>query len=166
MLNAKIEKALNRQINQEMAAAYNYYAMAAHFEHQNLAGFAAWMKIQRSEELVHAERLFQYVLDRGGRIDLDAVGKPRMDYKNVLEVFEAALKTERDNTDSINELYTQARELNDYATLSHLQWFLDEQVEEEKTFDEAIALLKMAGDDRSALLMLNEKFGSRAPEAK
>ena len=165
MLHEKIEQALNRQINNEMSAAYNYLAMMAHFEHLNLSGFARWMQVQRNEELAHAQRLIHYVLDRGGRVDLDAVPKPPTGFTNPQEVFERALQMEKENTQSIDELYRLASEANDYATLSHLQWFLDEQVEEEKTFDEVSSLLEMAGDDRSALLLLNEKLGGRADAA-
>jgi len=165
MLESKVEAALNRQINQEMAAAYNYYAMSAHFEHQNLAGFARWMMLQRNEELTHAHRLYQYVLDRGGKVELQAVDKPRTDFSSIRDVFQFAYDTERANTRSINELYTLARDMDDYATLSHLQWFIDEQVEEEKTFDEALALIDMAGDDRSALLLLDQRLGARTAES-
>lgn len=162
MLDKKLEKALNRQINNEMSAAYNYLAMTAHFEHLNLGGFANWMRVQRNEELTHAQRLIKYVLDRGGKVELEAVPKPPTDFQSVQEVFSRALEMERENTASIDELYRLADELNDYATLSHLQWFLDEQVEEEKSFDEIGGLLELAGDNRSALLLLNEKLGQRA----
>lgn len=162
MLDAKIESALNRQINHEMAAAYNYLAMAAWFEHNNLTGFAHWMMSQREEELQHAKRLWQYVLDRGGKIDLEAVSKPKAEFEDVHEVFALALEMEKENTETINDLYVMANELGDYATQSHLQWFLDEQVEEEKTFDEVRSLLELAGDDRSVLLYLNDKLGARA----
>lgn len=161
MMDRKIEAALNAQINQEIAASYNYYAMSAHFEHENLGGFAAWMMIQRDEELVHAHKLYQYVLDRGGKVTLTGIDAPRTDFTGIREVFQFAFDTEKANTKSINELYSLAKSLDDYATLSHLQWFIDEQVEEEKTFDEALALIDMAGDDRSALILLNEKLGGR-----
>ncbi|MBI1373577.1 MAG: ferritin [Phycisphaera sp.] len=166
MLDPKIEAALNRQINHEMAAAYNYLAMSAWFEHGNLTGFASWMMSQRLEELTHAQKLLQYVLDRGGQIELDAVEKPKNDFADVHEVFALALEMEKENTETINDLYVMANELGDYATQSHLQWFLDEQVEEEKTFDEIKSLLEMAGDDRSALLYLNDKLGARAAAPK
>lgn len=162
MLDVKIEVALNQQINQEMAAAYNYMAMAAWFEQMNLAGFASWMQHQRAEELQHAQRLFQYVLDRDGKIDLAAVEKPRSDYGDVRDVFASAMAMEKENTASINDLYALARELNDYATQSHLQWFLDEQVEEEKAFSEVQSLLDLAGEDKSALLMIDDRLGRRS----
>jgi len=165
MLDPKIEAALNRQINHEMAAAYNYMAMAAWFEYNNLTGFASWMTNQRTEELAHAHKLFQYVLDRGGKIDLDAVDKPKSEFSDVHEVFAMALEMEKENTETINDLYVMANELGDYATQSHLQWFLDEQVEEEKVFDEIKGLLELAGEDRTALLYLNDKLGARPSES-
>ncbi len=161
MLDAKIETALNHQINQEMAAAYNYLAMAAHFEAMNLKGFAQWMYVQRREELEHAERLWTYVLDRGGRLDLAAVNKPKAEFNTVREVFETALKQERQNTKSIHELYELAFELKDYPTQSHLKWFIDEQVEEEKIMEETLGMIDLAGDDKGALLVLNQQFGQR-----
>ncbi len=161
MLHEQIRNALNQQINQEMSAAYRYLAMAAHFDVKNLDGFAAWMMSQHQEEMAHAMRLYRYVLDRGGEVTLEAIEKPEAQFDSVRAVFDAALQQEKQNTESINQLYHLAQSLNDFATQSHLQWFLDEQVEEEKIFDEALALLDMAKDDVSALLMLNEKLGQR-----
>lgn len=165
MLDKKIEAAINRQINHELAAAYNYYAMAAYFETLSLSGFADWMVQQRTEELDHAMRLYRYLLDRGGVVDFDAVSKPKATYSSVQDVFETALKQEEDNTAAINQLYKLAVECGDYTTQSALQWFLDEQVEEEKTMGEILDMVKFAGDDRSALLVLNRQVGERsAPE--
>ena len=164
MIDSKVADALNKQINQEMTASYHYYAMSAHFEQKNLGGFASWMMVQRNEELAHADRLYRYVLDRGGEVVLEAIEKPRTEFDSIRDVFQFAFETEKANTLSINELYTLAKSVNDYATLSHLQWFIDEQVEEEKTFDDALALIDMAGDDRSALILLNEKLGARQAE--
>jgi len=161
MLDPKLEKALNHQINLEYAAAYEYLAMAAHFDAKNLEGFSKWMLAQHVEEMAHAMRLYRYVLDRGGRVELGAIHKPQMDFDSIRAVFDHALEQEKSNTKSINELYGLAKSIDDYATISHLQWFLDEQVEEEKTFDEAIGLIEMAGKDPSALLTLNDRFGRR-----
>jgi len=162
MLKPEIEAALNHQVNNEMWAAYNYLSMTCFCENMNLNGFAAWMKAQRTEELAHAERLIQYILDRGGKVDLAAVKKPQSEYKDIRELFDQALAMEQLNTKAIHDLYSLATKLEDYSTQSHLKWFLDEQVEEEKVFDEVKSLLEMAGDDKSALLLLNEKFGARA----
>lgn len=163
-LSKKIEAAINQQINHELAAAYNYLAVSAWFEQQNLAGFAKWFMMQRSEELEHAHRLYQYLLDRGGVIGLEALPKPKQEFASALDAFKASLELEMSNTRAINALYQIAKTEDDFATLSHLQWFLDEQVEEEKIMTEAVALLEYAGTDSSALLMLNEKFGARKPE--
>ncbi|MDX1563884.1 MAG: ferritin, partial [Phycisphaeraceae bacterium] len=127
----------------------------------HLDGFARWMMSQHQEEMAHAMRLFHYVLDRGGSVELDAIEKPQGQFDSVRAVFDAALQQEKQNTESIHQLYTLARSLDDFATQSHLQWFLDEQVEEEKIFDEALGLLDLGKDDPSALLMLNEKLGQR-----
>ncbi len=163
-IDSKVQDAINKQINHEMTAAYNYLAMVVYFEQINLAGFAFWMRKQHEEELEHASKLFQYLLDRGGKIELDTIPKPSSDFGSVAEVFETALKMEQANTASINEVYALAKQVNDYATLSHLQWFLDEQVEEEKTMDETLGLVRFAGDDKSALLTLNNQMAKRPDE--
>ncbi len=164
MIEPTIEEALGKQINQEFTAAYNYLGMAAYFDSQSLDGFANWMQIQHDEEVAHGMRLFRYLLDRGGKIELKAIPAPQTDYANPIDVFERALEQEQDNSKSINTLYQQATEANDFTTKSHLQWFLDEQVEEEKSIEDIIAMLRLAKDDVSALLFLNDKLGNRAPE--
>ena len=164
MIEPTIEKALGKQINQEFTAAYNYLGMAAYFDSQSLDGFASWMQIQHDEEVAHGMRLFRYLLDRGGKIKLKSIPSPRTDYTSSIEVFETALEQERDNSNCINRLYQLATQSNDFATKSHLQWFLDEQVEEEKSIEDIIAMLRLAKDDVSALLFLNEKLGNRVPE--
>ena len=161
MLDPKVEAAINDQINHELASAYYYLAMSAYFESQNLSGFAHWMLIQRAEELEHAMRLFRYQLDRGGRVQLKAVDQPQAEFDSVSAVFQRALDLEQANTTAINNLYSLALELKDYATQSHLKWFLDEQVEEEKIMDETVSLIRMVGDDKGALLLLNRQLGER-----
>ncbi|MDH3583439.1 MAG: ferritin [Phycisphaerae bacterium] len=158
MLDPKLEAALNKQINMEFSASYAYLAMAAHFDSINLQGFARWMEQQSAEEQAHAKRLFTYLLDRGGRVGLEQIEKPTNDFESVMDVFQHSLKQEQSNSQAINRLYALAKELNDYATQSHLTWFLDEQVEEEKTMGEVIAKLQMIGDDKSALLILDEQM--------
>ena len=160
-LSKKIETALNKQINQEMSAAYSYLAASAWLDNENYDGFAKWMAVQRAEELEHAQKFITYLLDRGGKLDLAAVDKPKGKFNKPLEVFEAALKNEQNNTKSIYALYKVADEANDYATVSFLKWFIDEQVEEEKIMQDAIGLLEHAGDNPSALLVLNQQFGQR-----
>jgi len=163
-LNPKITQALNDQINQEMAAAYSYLAASAWFESENLEGFAKWMGLQRTEELEHAQRLIDYLHDRGGELKLAAVQKPKSDFETPLDVFKAALASEEANTRSIHSLYELAVKEKDYATQSFLKWFIDEQVEEEKIMHDAIGLLGHAAGDRSALLVLNRQMGERTPE--
>ncbi len=162
MLSKKIETLLNKQINYEFTAAYNYLAMKAWFENANLAGFANWMQHQAVEELQHAMKLFQFVCDRGGQVKLESVDKPAGGYKTPREVFAKATQLEKGNTKSINDLYAAAVADSDYATESHLKWFIDEQVEEEKTTREIEELLDIVGDSRSALLQLNHQLGQRA----
>jgi ferritin len=164
-IDPKIQAAINQQINHEMTAAYSYLAMVVYFDQLNLAGFATWMQKQHDEELMHASKLFQYLLDRGGKVELQAIPKPATDYRSVAEVFETALKMEQQNTASINAVYSLAKQLDDYATQSHLQWFIDEQVEEEKTMEETLGLIRFAGDDKSALLTLNNQMANRPGEA-
>jgi len=163
-LSPTIEKALNQQINQEMAAAYSYLAASAWLDSDNLKGFAKWMEIQRTEELEHARRIIAFLHDRGGKLKLEAVAQPKSDFGSVMEVFQAALASEENNTRSIHQLYKLAIDENDYPTQSFLKWFIDEQVEEERIMNDAIGLLEHAGQDRSALLVLNQQLGSRTPE--
>ncbi|MDF1754587.1 MAG: ferritin [Verrucomicrobiales bacterium] len=165
MIHQDLQAALNSQINQEFSAAYNYLGMASHFEDQNLDGFANWMLLQHDEEQAHGMRLLRYLQDRGGKVQLADIKSPKLDYKNPLEVFQASLLQEQKNTESINQLYELATNLNDHATKSHLQWFLDEQVEEEKSVEDVIGLLERIGDDTAGLLYLNDKLGERKPGA-
>ena len=165
MIHPDLQKALNQQINQEFTAAYNYLAMAAYFDNQNLDGFANWMQLQHDEEQVHGMKLLRYLQDRGGEVLLEGIESPRREYGSPLEVFQVSLEMECENTASINELYELSTKHNDHATTSHLQWFLDEQVEEEKNVEDVISLLERIGDDIAGLLYLNDKMGEREPEA-
>ncbi len=166
MLDPKLEKAVNDQINKELQAWYAYLSMAAFCDSMHLTGFAAFMDVQSREEQMHANRLIRYVLDRGGRVDLLPISSPKDQYKTILDIFLSSLEQERANTRAIYELYDLAKGLNDYATVAHLQWFLDEQVEEEKVMSDAVGLLRFAGDDKSALLSLNREFGARRSEGR
>lgn len=164
MIHQELETALISQINQELTASYNYLGMSTYFDSENLDGFANWMLMQHDEEKVHAMKLLQYLQDRGGKVTLNAIPAPVSNYTNPLEVFQKALLTEVENTKSINSLYELAFKHNDHATKSHLQWFLDEQVEEEKSIEDIIALLERIGDETAGLLYLNDKLGNRKPE--
>lgn len=166
MIHPDLQKAINLQINQELTASHNYLAMSAHFAAVNLPGFSRWMELQHQEETLHAKRLFRYLLDRGGEITLGEIATPSSEYGSPPSVFELALEQEQANTKSINELYDLATKVNDHATKSHLQWFLDEQVEEEASIEEILGQLELAGDDSSALLFLDDKLGSRKAESE
>lgn len=166
MISAGVQDAINDQINHELFAAYIYLSMSAYFENVNLPGFASWMRNQAREEITHGMKLFDFVNDRGGRVILKAVEAPPTDFKGPLDVFEQALKHEQKVTGMINGLYETAAKANDFAAQVALQWFITEQVEEEKTADLIVEQLKMIGNDRPALLMLDREMGSRKAEGE
>ncbi len=161
MIQKELENAINAQINQELTASYNYLGMSTYFDELSLDGFASWMQNQHSEEQEHAMKLLNYLQDRGGRVQLASIPSPQVEFTSILEVFEISLQMEIENTNSINALYELALKHSDHATKSHLQWFLDEQVEEEKSMEDIIANLKLIGDDKAGLLYLNDKLGQR-----
>lgn len=163
-MNESIQKALNEQIGLELESAYAYLAMSAHLDNRNFEGFATWMRLQAQEELSHAMRLFDYMLERGCPVKLPAIDAPTDKLDTPLETFEIALAHEEKVTASIHSLYDLAREHRDYATELQLQWFVTEQVEEEATASLAVEKLRRAGDDLPALLMLDAEFGSRQAE--
>lgn len=161
MIQQQLAEALNAQIAQEFTASYSYLGMSNYFDEQSLDGFASWMLNQHEEEREHAMKLLTYLQDRGGSVVLADIPSPRVTFSSPLEVFKLSLEMECANTKSINELYELALKLNDHATKSHLQWFLDEQVEEEKSMEDIIALLERIGEDTAGLLYLNDKLGQR-----
>ena len=161
MLSKGIQDAINDQIHHEFHSAYVYLSMSAYLEAANFTGFAKWMRVQAKEEVNHAMRLFDYVNDRNGRVILKALEQPPANYNTVLEVFEQALQHEMKVTSLIHSLYELAKNENDYATQVALQWFINEQVEEEATASKVVDRLKIAGKDGAALLMLDNEMGSR-----
>ncbi len=163
MLNPTIQDALNQQINLEFSSSYAYLAMAAYFESTNLTGFASWMRVQSQEENTHAMKLFNHMHDRGGRATLKSIPQPQLDFTSPLEAFESALQHEQQVTEAINNVYDLASKANDHATRVMLQWFINEQVEEEKNAGQIVDRLKMAGDSAAALLILDQQLGSRSP---
>lgn len=163
-MNEKVQKAINDQIGLELESAYAYLSMSAQLACQNYEGFATWMRMQAQEELSHAMRLFDYMLERGCLVELPSVPAPGVSGGSHLALFEAALAHEQKVTASIHELYDLAREERDYATELQLQWFVTEQVEEEASVGLAVEKLRRAGDDQPALLMLDAEFGARQPE--
>jgi ferritin len=161
-MEANVRTLVNDQIAHEFHAAYLYLAMAAHFENQNYEGFAQWMRMQAKEEVGHAMRLFEFLVERGERIELKQIDQPTKDFGTPPEAFRAALEHERKVTGQINGLYHAATAANDYATQIMLQWFIQEQVEEENSTGRAVDRLEMAGENRAALLMLDGQFGARS----
>ncbi|HUE96142.1 MAG TPA: ferritin [Longimicrobiaceae bacterium] len=161
-MNEDVSRAINEQINREFYAAYLYLAMSAHFEAEALEGFAHWMRLQAQEELGHATRLFDYLLERGARVELGAIEAPPTSFGSPLAIAEQALAHERKVSEQINGIYALAAERGDYATQVHLQWFLTEQVEEENSGETMVERLRMAGENRAALLILDREVAARA----
>ena len=161
MLNKKMEAALNGQINEELFSSYLYLSMSAHFESLNLRGFANWMRVQAQEELVHAIKIYDYIIAKGGRAALKTVKGPETEWKSPLAMFQAALKHEEHITGCINDLSTLALDLKDHASAIMLQWFVTEQVEEEANATEIIQKLKLMQDAPGGLFLLNNELAQR-----
>ncbi|MEM2131474.1 MAG: ferritin [Candidatus Woesearchaeota archaeon] len=160
-ISQKVEKKINEQINHEFYSAYLYLAMSAYFERNNFKGFAHWMKKQAEEETKHAIKYFNYVFERQGNVVLEEIEKPKTEWKNPLEAFEDAFKHEQKVTSLIYEINNLASEEKDYATISFNKWFVDEQVEEESTSLEIVEKLKLIGDNKQGLFMLDSFLGKR-----
>ena len=161
MLSDKLQKAINNQITHEMYSAYLYLAMSAHFEAGNLPGMARWMRLQAGEEQAHALKFFDYISGRNGRVMLQAIPQPPADFGTPKAVFDQVLKHEQDVTSLITQLYELAVEEKDYAAQAMLQWFITEQVEEEKHAGEIVETFKMVGESPMALMMLDRQLGAR-----
>ena len=164
MLGKTIQDAINEQIKNELYSAYQYLAMAAYCESVNLSGFAHWMRTQSQEETEHAMKFYDFILDRNGRVVLQAIEQPVVEFGSPLEVFERALEYEREVTAMINDLYGLADRENDYASQTFLQWFVTEQVEEEKKAGDVVETLKMIGDKSEALVLLDRELSRRGDD--
>ncbi len=157
-----MEKALNRQINAEMYSAYLYLSMASYFEDVDLEGCAKWMKAQTQEEMIHAMKIYDFVIERGGRVLLDAIQAPQQEWDSALAVFEHAYEHEKYVTSLINDLMNLAIEEKDHATQIFLQWFVSEQVEEEASASGVVQKLKLAGASKGGgLFMVDRELGQR-----
>jgi len=164
MLDAKIESALNGQINHEFASAYLYLSMAAHFEAGNLPGSAKWMRRQAKEEQAHAMKIFDYVNDRDGRVRLQALAQPPVEFGSTIEVWERTLTHEQKVSGLIHALYALAMEAKDYPTQALMQWFVTEQVEEEKAARTILDQVRKIGAASSAIFFLDRHLGKEAEE--
>ena len=161
MLKKSIEKAINQQINAEFHSAYLYLSMSSWLQSVGMAGCANWMKVQYQEELAHATHFFDYVLERGGRVVLSPIGEVEVDFKSVLHVFEETLTHEVKVTGLINNLMDISIRESDHATKSFLQWFVDEQVEEEANVEQILNNLKLINGEGQGLLMMDREMQTR-----
>lgn len=161
MISTKMEEALNGQMNAEMYSAYLYLSMESYFKLLNLNGFANWMRIQNQEEQFHAMKFYDYIIERGGRVTLRKIEAPPSNWDSPLAVFEATLEHERKVTGLINDLVHLAREEEDNASEVFLQWFVNEQVEEEDNVSTVLGQLKLIKESPQALFMLDKEMGQR-----
>lgn len=161
MISEKMQKALNDQINAELFSSYLYLSMAAYFEAEKWNGFGSWMALQSSEEYSHAMKIYSFLNEAGGRVMLDAIQRPKFDWKSSKEVFEEAHKHELYITDRINELVNLALSEKDHATNNFLQWFVKEQVEEVATVSQIVHKFNVIGDSKGSLYMLDHELSKR-----
>jgi len=160
-MNIRVVEAINRQINSELSASYSYLAMSAYCERQQFTGAARWLRLQSQEEYMHAMKLFDFVLARDANVELEAIQRPRLAFNSVADVFARALEQEQEVSRQIDSLYETAFTEKAFAAVAELQWFLTEQVEEEKTAREIVAKFKLIGDDPASILDLDRDLGSR-----
>jgi ferritin len=165
MLSQKVQDALNDQTNCELTSSYAYLAMSAYCERQNFRGSAHWLMVQSQEEYQHAMKLYNFMLARNCKVVLTAIPAPRVEFDSIPDVFERVLEQETDVTRRIESLYELAFNERAFAELVELQWFISEQVEEERTAREIIGKIRLVKDEMSAMLDLDRELGSRTAEA-
>jgi ferritin len=161
-MNKKLEDAFNKQINKELHSGYIYLSMSAYFENENFPGMAKWMKHQAQEEYEHAMKLFNFLVERGNKVELKAIDAVPTTWKSPLDVFETALNHEKKVTGLIHSLLDLSMQEKDHPAVSHLQWFVDEQVEEEASADAIVQKLKMTDGHKHVLLMLDKELSQRS----
>lgn len=163
MFKKEIQDAFNKHLNAESFSAHLYMSMSACFQSMNLKGMAQWMRLQADEETMHEMKFFDYILARGGKVVLDTVNAPPNEWESPLAIFEAAYGHEQMISEKINKLVDLSLAESDHASNAFLQWFVTEQVEEEESVLEIVDQLKLIGDDRGALFVLDRELGQRAP---
>ena len=161
MINQKVAQVLMEQVNKEFYSAYLYLSMSAYFSDKGLLGFANWMRIQAQEEQAHAMLMYDFLINRGERVTLNPIDAPENNWTDSLSVMEEVLNHEVYVTSLINNIITVAEEHKDRATMSYFNWFIDEQVEEEANAQDIISKLKLIGDDKSALYLLDKDLSAR-----
>lgn len=168
MISQKLQDAINYQINRELFSEYYYLSMASYFNSTGLSGFENFFLIQVEEERFHAMKMYNFLNERGGRVCLQAIEAPKTEFKSPIEVFELAYDHEKLVSKLINELMDLAIKENDHAAKNHLNWFVEEQVEEEASMDTILNKLKLIGGEGHGLLMLDNELSNRifTPPAK
>ena len=161
MISDKICKTMNDQIEKELYSSYLYLSMASYLHSLGFDGMGAWMRAQAMEESIHGMKFFDHLIERGGDVELQSIEQPPSEWKSPLEAFKGALDHERMITGTINDLYKIADDENDYASRTMLQWFIDEQVEEETNAEKNVRMLEIAGESGQALLMIDKDLGAR-----
>ena len=165
MISEKMQNELNEQVNKEFFSAYLYLAMEAYCTKIGLPGFAHWMRLQYEEENMHVTKMYDYILDQGGEIHLKQIEEPGKEFGTPLEIFEKTLEHEQFITRSINDLMGLAIEERDYATQTFLQWYVSEQVEEEANVNDILNPLRMVGNDKGGLMMIDQNLSNRVATA-
>ncbi len=161
MISEKLQDAINVQINKELYSEYLYFSMAAWFSSMNLTGFENFFIVQAQEEHFHVMKFYNYLNERGGRVILDKIEKPQVDFDSAEEIFDLSLKHEQFITKSINELMDVAIAENDHAARSFLNWYVDEQVEEESSMENILSQLKIIDGKGHGMLMLDRELAAR-----
>ena len=165
MISSKMQDALNTQVNLEQFSAQLYLAMSAHCDASSFKGFAHWLKIQAGEETAHATKLIAFLLDRGGKLELQAIAAPPTEFGGVIQVFEKTLEHEKSITTKINALFELARAEKDYASEITLQWYVTEQVEEESNVGQIVDHLRAVGAQGGGIWYLDSRMGKRTARA-
>ena len=165
MISKQMSKALNEQLNREFYSAYLYLAMSAYCNRNDFPGAANWFLLQYQEEQDHATRIYNYLIDQDAKVVLKEIAKPPKNFGSILETYEESLAHEQSMTKNLNELSDYALKEKDHATYNLLQWFVNEQVEEEATVSEIISKLKMVGEDGYGILMIDSELGKRSTAA-
>jgi ferritin len=161
MLKTNLEKIINQQINKEIYSEYLYLSMAAYCAKIGLDGFSNWFRVQVQEERAHAMKFFDYLLERGSEVKLEMIEKPQVNFKSIIQLFEITVEHEQFVTKSINKIVDLALKEKDHALVSFLNWFVDEQVEEEATAEKLLSQVKLIGENGSAIYMLDKELAQR-----